>query len=108
VTAFAFSRRRRDASHAIAHLCKLRHHLLGLVRHTVLEFNCEPPHAGPPGRVSIGASVRDHLAEAVGAALVTTMLGRRWLMRIEGTRAVSLTQRGSDGLYRTLGLEIEP
>jgi DNA-binding transcriptional ArsR family regulator len=49
---------------------------------------------------------RDHLAGAVGAALATTMLERRWVVRIEGTRAVRLTLRGRDGLGRVLGLEI--
>lgn len=51
---------------------------------------------------------RDHLAGAVGAALAATMLERRWLARIEGTRALRLTVRGREGLYRALGLEVEP
>lgn len=50
----------------------------------------------------------DHLAGAVGAAIAATMLERRWLARIDGTRAVRLTVRGREGLYRVLGLEIEP
>lgn len=50
---------------------------------------------------------RDHLAGAVGAALAATMLERRWLVRMKGTRAVRLTARGREGLYRALGLEIE-
>jgi hypothetical protein len=36
------------------------------------------------------------------------MLERRWLVRIEGTRAVRLSLRGREGLYRSLGLEVEP
>lgn len=51
---------------------------------------------------------RDHLAGAVGAAIAATLLERRWLVRMEGTRAVRLTLRGREGLYRTLALEIEP
>jgi DNA-binding transcriptional ArsR family regulator len=49
---------------------------------------------------------RDHLAGAVGAALVTTMLARNWLTRLKDTRAVRLTQRGREGLYRTLALNV--
>jgi DNA-binding transcriptional ArsR family regulator len=49
---------------------------------------------------------RDHLAGAAGAAIATTMLERRWLARLDGTRAVRLTLRGREGLYRTLGLEV--
>jgi DNA-binding transcriptional ArsR family regulator len=50
---------------------------------------------------------RDHLAGAVGAAIAHTMLARRWIVRVDGTRAVRLTQRGRDGLYRALDLEIQ-
>lgn len=50
---------------------------------------------------------RDHLAGGAGAAIATAMLERRWLARIDGTRAVRLTLRGREGLYRSLGLEIE-
>jgi DNA-binding transcriptional ArsR family regulator len=49
---------------------------------------------------------RDHLAGAVGAALTATMLERRWITRLEGTRAVRLTLRGRDGLGRVLGADI--
>ncbi len=49
---------------------------------------------------------RDHLAGAVGTALLQTLLVRRWLVRVTGTRAVRLTLRGREGLYRTLGLEL--
>jgi hypothetical protein len=34
------------------------------------------------------------------------MLERRWLARIAGTRAVRLTLRGREGLYRSLALEV--
>lgn len=50
---------------------------------------------------------RDHLAGVAGAAIATSMLERRWLVRMDGTRAVRLTLRGREGLYRTLALEIE-
>lgn len=50
---------------------------------------------------------RDHLAGAAGAAIAATMLERRWLVRMDGTRAVRLTLRGREGLYRTLALEVE-
>ena len=48
---------------------------------------------------------RDHLAGSAGAALATLMLERRWVTRVEGTRAVRLTLRGREALYRALGLE---
>jgi hypothetical protein len=34
------------------------------------------------------------------------MLERRWLARIAGTRALRLTMRGREGLYRALALEV--
>jgi DNA-binding transcriptional ArsR family regulator len=49
---------------------------------------------------------RDHLAGAVGAALAAMMLERRWIARLPETRAVRLTTRGRDGLYRALGVEV--
>jgi DNA-binding transcriptional ArsR family regulator len=48
---------------------------------------------------------RDHLAGGAGAALASLMLERRWITRVEGTRAVRLTLRGREALFRTLGLE---
>ena len=48
---------------------------------------------------------RDHLAGGAGAAIASVMLERRWITRVEGTRAVRLTLRGREGLFRTLGLE---
>ena len=49
---------------------------------------------------------RHHLAGAAGAAICNALLDRRWLQRIDGTRAVRLTLRGRDGLYQSLGLEL--
>jgi hypothetical protein len=49
---------------------------------------------------------RDHVAGAVGAAVTGTLLDRRWIVRMDGTRAVRLTARGQDGLHRALGLEV--
>ncbi len=48
---------------------------------------------------------RDHLAGGAGAALAGVMFDRRWIARVEGTRAVRLTLGGREALYRTLGLE---
>ena len=48
---------------------------------------------------------RDHVAGAVGAALVEQFLARGWIERLPGTRAVRLTLRGREGLYRTLRVE---
>jgi DNA-binding transcriptional ArsR family regulator len=49
---------------------------------------------------------RDHLAGGAGAAIATIMLDRRWITRVEGSRAVRLTLRGREGLLRTLGLQL--
>jgi DNA-binding transcriptional ArsR family regulator len=51
---------------------------------------------------------RDHLAGAVGAGFAACVIERGWLVRLPGTRALRLTLRGSQGLYRALGLEISP
>jgi DNA-binding transcriptional ArsR family regulator len=51
---------------------------------------------------------KDHLAGAAGAAIAGALLERGWLVRLPGTRAVRLTLRGREGLYRWIGLEIEP
>ena len=50
---------------------------------------------------------RDHLAGAVGTALLEAMSERRWIARMEGTRAVRLTLRGRDGLHMVLGIPME-
>ena len=50
---------------------------------------------------------RDHLAGAAGAAITGALLERGWLVRLPGTRALRLTLRGREGLYRWIGLEIE-
>jgi hypothetical protein len=47
---------------------------------------------------------RDHLAGGAGAAIATVMLERRWITRVEGSRAVRLTLGGREALRRTLGL----
>ena len=49
---------------------------------------------------------RDHLAGGAGAALAKVMLERRWITRVQGTRAVRLTLSGREALFRTLGLEL--
>ncbi|MGQ0813861.1 MAG: ArsR/SmtB family transcription factor [Gemmatimonadota bacterium] len=49
---------------------------------------------------------RDHLAGAAGAAIVDVMLQRGWLVRLPDTRAVRLTVRGGEALYRAVGFEL--
>jgi DNA-binding transcriptional ArsR family regulator len=51
---------------------------------------------------------RDHVAGAVGAAIASTFLQRGWVVRLDGTRALRWTVRGSEGLYRSLGIRIDP
>jgi DNA-binding transcriptional ArsR family regulator len=48
---------------------------------------------------------RDHLAGGAGAAVASIMFERRWIARVQGTRAVRLTLSGREALYRMLGLE---
>jgi DNA-binding transcriptional ArsR family regulator len=47
-----------------------------------------------------------HLAGAVGAALAQAMLEREWLVRIEGSRAIRLTDQGRAGLRQELHIEL--
>jgi DNA-binding transcriptional ArsR family regulator len=49
---------------------------------------------------------RPHLAGALGAAVADTLLERRWVTRIAGTRALRLTDEGREGLRRALGVEL--
>lgn len=49
---------------------------------------------------------RHHLAGSVGAALLSTMLERRWMVRGVQPRALRLTSAGHDGLARHFGLDV--
>jgi DNA-binding transcriptional ArsR family regulator len=49
---------------------------------------------------------RPHLAGALGAAVADTLLARRWLTRVRGTRALLITDDGRAGLRRALSLQI--
>ena len=51
------------------------------------------------------ATATSHLAGGAGAAIASVMLERSWITRVDGSRAVRLTLRGREGLFRTLGLE---
>lgn len=48
---------------------------------------------------------RHHLAGGVAAAIAATMLERGWLRRLPDTRALRLTVRGREGLFRALAVE---
>jgi len=47
---------------------------------------------------------RPHVAGAVGAALLDTMLDRGWLHRRPGTRALLVSAQGEQGLHRVFGI----
>lgn len=49
---------------------------------------------------------RDHVAGALGSALLGMMLGRGWLTRLPHTRAVRLTLRGREDLSRSFGVHL--
>jgi DNA-binding transcriptional ArsR family regulator len=49
---------------------------------------------------------RPHLAGALGAAVATTLLERRWITRVPRTRALHVTAAGRAGLSEALGLEV--
>ncbi|MBS0411304.1 MAG: winged helix-turn-helix transcriptional regulator [Proteobacteria bacterium] len=51
---------------------------------------------------------RPHLAGALGARLLTRLLGLGWVARVEGGRGLRLTLAGSQGLKRALAVELEP
>ncbi len=49
---------------------------------------------------------RPHLAGALGSAVADTLLARRWVTRVRGTRALLITDDGRAGLRRALSLQI--
>jgi DNA-binding transcriptional ArsR family regulator len=49
---------------------------------------------------------RPHLAGALGAALLTKLLEEGWLRRINGNRILTLTGKGGQALFETLGIEV--
>jgi DNA-binding transcriptional ArsR family regulator len=50
---------------------------------------------------------RHHLAGALGAALATSFLGRGWIERRPGSRAVRLTDSGRRGIARELAVRVD-
>jgi hypothetical protein len=51
---------------------------------------------------------RDHLAGALDAAIASAFFTRGWIARMQGCRAVRLTEEGRRALQRDLGLMLEP
>jgi DNA-binding transcriptional ArsR family regulator len=49
---------------------------------------------------------RPHLAGALGAALLESMLGSDWIRRVKQSRSVILTPKGRRRMYELLGLEV--
>lgn len=50
---------------------------------------------------------RPHIAGALGVALCRELFARRWLRRLDGTRAVSITPVGQRGFYEAFGIRVE-
>ncbi len=51
---------------------------------------------------------RHHLAGQLGCTLLQRFLGMKWMVRIEGSRAVRVTHRGEAELARQFGLNTRP
>jgi DNA-binding transcriptional ArsR family regulator len=51
---------------------------------------------------------RPHLAGAIGAALCTHSFQAGWIVRVRGTRAVSVTPRGRHSFRDTFGIDLAP
>jgi DNA-binding transcriptional ArsR family regulator len=49
---------------------------------------------------------RHHLAGALGAALLGSMLGAGWLRRVEGSRAIMVTGKGKQALLERLKIDL--
>lgn len=68
-----------------------------------------PPYPGrrPPLRPCLDWSEREeHLAGGLGAHLLAGLLARRWLLPIEGSRALRVTAEGRRQLEQELGLPL--
>lgn len=48
-----------------------------------------------------------HLGGALGAALLKELESRKWVLRAKGTRAVTLTQVGGEGLRSQFGISLD-
>ncbi|HDO52276.1 MAG TPA: transcriptional regulator [Rhizobiales bacterium] len=48
-----------------------------------------------------------HLGGALGAVLLKELEAREWLLRVDGTRAVTLTKSGKAGLRRNFGISLD-
>jgi hypothetical protein len=51
---------------------------------------------------------RPHLGGALGVALTCRCFELGWVKRIEGTRAVAITQKGRQGFQQSFGFRLEP
>jgi DNA-binding transcriptional ArsR family regulator len=60
----------------------------------------------PPARRCLDwTERRHHLAGQLGTALLARMVELRWVVRNPGTRAVTVTRAGAEGLKQSLGLD---
>lgn len=50
---------------------------------------------------------RHHLAGALGTALLQSLFEKRWIARVDKTRAVRVTARGQDQLRKLFGIEFK-
>ncbi len=51
---------------------------------------------------------RHHLAGSLGAAIAARMLELGWVSRMRSSRALLLSDQGSEGLHERFGLELDP
>jgi hypothetical protein len=54
-----------------------------------------------------GSERRVHLAGAAGEAVARLLLSEGWVVRVRGSRAVRVSERGRVGLLRELGLRLD-
>jgi len=74
------------------------------------ELGIAPPPAGHRGKPAARRCLdwterRHHLAGPLGAALLRRLVELGWVVRAPGSRAVTVTPAGAEGLRRSLGIE---
>lgn len=84
---------------------RVRRNNVGLLDDLAIDVSFLDRGRRPTARLCLDWSARrHHLAGALGAALTSRIIELKWLQRAEGTRALSVTEAGWDGLQRYFGI----